>query len=124
MSGKAESIQEKEFDVSQLIDAENELRQLKKEYGIEEKEPFWKKAGNYLFGISEKRKAVTIGKKKYCLTALFGGFLGIHQFMVGKKVQGVLYLLLSVTGLSFAMSLLDILYAAFLKTDENNMICI
>ncbi|MCR5516665.1 MAG: TM2 domain-containing protein [Lachnospira sp.] len=110
------------IDVNGLIRAEEELSQLKREYGIEEKLPFWKKCINFYINMKEKRKPVQISKKKYCLTALFGGLFGIHQFLVGRKAMGVIYLLLSVTGLSFAMSVLDIWYAAFLETDDRKLI--
>lgn len=111
-----------EIDIKEFISAEEELISLKKQYGINEEPPFWKKAMDYFIKRSDKRNMVKIDKKKYCITALLGGWLGIHQFMVGKKGLGIIYLLTSFTGFSFAMSVLDIWYALFLKTDETNLI--
>lgn len=119
--GKSEK-DESRIDINELIKAEEELSQLKREYGIKERTPFWKKCINYYIDLKEKRKPVQISKKKYCLTALFGGLFGIHQFLIGRKIMGIVYLLLSVTGLSFALSVLDIWYAAFLETKDGNLI--
>lgn len=110
------------FRVSELIAAEEELQQLKEKYGETEKEPLWKRLITSYAEKKANRVPKEIAKKKYCLTAFFGGWLGIHCFMTGKKGQGILYLLLSFTGISFLMSILDIWYALFLQTDENGKI--
>jgi len=114
------------YDVADFVAAETELQELKEKYNIssEEKKPLWKKIGDKYAAYKDSIKPVTISKKKYCLTTLFFGWLGVHQFMTGKKVAGVLYLLVSWTGISFAMSVLDIFYAVFLKADENHCISI
>ncbi|MBQ8518719.1 MAG: TM2 domain-containing protein [Agathobacter sp.] len=107
-----------------FVAAEAELQELKEKHNIvdKEKSSLWKKLGDKYVAYKESVKPVAISKKKYCLTALFLGWLGVHQFMTGKKVAGALYLLTSWTGISFAMSVLDIFHAAFLKVDENNCI--
>lgn len=112
------------YDVNDFIAAEMELQDLKEKYDIkdEKKEPLWKRIVDRYVSYKESRKPVTINKKKYCLTTVFLGWLGIHQFMVGKKVSGVLYMLFCWTGLSVALSALDLFYAAFLKADENQCI--
>lgn len=112
----------RDFDINELIAAEEELRDLKQQYGIEEKVPLRRSIIDRFFANKESRTPVAISKKKYCLTALFGGWLGIHCFMVGKKGQGILYLVTCFTGISFAMSIMDILYAAFLETDDSRLI--
>ncbi len=111
------------FQVTELLAAEEELHALKQEYGIEDTSKA-KKGIDALIDRFGNRNPVPISKKKYCLSALFGGWFGLHCFLVGKKLRGFLYLLLSVTGISLAMSLLDILYAAFLETDEDKLIFI
>ncbi len=111
-------------DIKDFIEAEEELAQLKEQYGIEEKTPFWKRAIDALFARIKKREPVKINKKKYCLTALFGGWLGIHQFLVGKKKTGAAYLLLFWSGFSVIMTVFDLWYALFLKADEENCIFI
>lgn len=124
MSKSGMNTRNSEFDMTELIAAEEELSRLKNEEGLNVKTSFWKKCIDKIIEITERRQPVAISKKKYCLVALFGGILGIHQFMVGRKIMGVIYLLLAITGISFAMSILDILYALFLKTDESKLITI
>ena len=113
---------EENFHIKDLVKAENELRELRKSCDMEGKQNAWISWLDKIFQAGAKRLPVSIGKKKYCLTALFGGWLGLHQFMVGRKAFGILYLMLSFTGLSFVMSVMDLLYAAFLKADESHMI--
>ena len=43
--GKSEK-DESRIDINELIKAEEELSQLKREYGIKERTPFWKKCIN------------------------------------------------------------------------------
>lgn len=47
----------------------------------------------------------------YMVLALFLGGLGAHKFYVGKIGQGIIYLLLSATGLSLLLSVIDIIIA-------------
>lgn len=116
--------QDKSFNVAGLVTAEEELQQLKKEYGMEEKESLWKRIISAFVDKKASRAPVTISKKKYCLATLFGGWAGVHNFMVGKKGMGVIYLALSFTGFSIVMSILDLWYALFLKTDDAKCITI
>ena len=115
-----------QYDVADFVAAEVELQELREKYNItgDEKKSLWKKIGDKYVEYKDSIKPVTVNKKKYCLPTLFLGWLGVHQFMTGKKVAGVLYLIVSWTGISFAMSVLDIFYAVFLKVDENNCITI
>lgn len=112
------------FKISDLVAAEEELRQLKEKYGEVEKEPFWKRMITTYAEKKAAREPVKIRKSKYCLAALFGGWLGLHCFMVNKKVLGFVYLVLFFSGISFLMSILDIWYAIFLETDEQKCIMI
>lgn len=115
---------DEKVDINEFIAAEEELSNLKKKLGIKQKTHIWKKILNLIVDHKEKRLPVRISKKKYCFLALFGGIFGIHQFAVKKYITGVIYLLVSFTGLSFAMSILDIWYAAFLKSDEDKRVII
>ena len=111
-------------DISEFIAAEEELQQLKEQYGIEERPPLWKRAIDALFRHIGEREPVKIEKKKYCLTAMLGGWLGIHQFLVGRKKLGLAYLLLFWSGFSVIMTVFDLWYALFLKSDEDSLILI
>lgn len=122
---QSESTQKKDtYNVYDFIDAEAELQELKQKYHVEDnkKQSLWKRLGDQYVALKDNKKPVTIQKKKYCLTALFLGWLGVHQFMIGRKITGILYLITCWTGISFALSVLDIFQAAFLKGDENNLI--
>lgn len=114
------------YDVADFVAAEAELQELREKYNIpvEEKKTLWKKIGDKYVAYKESIKPVTINKTKYCLITLFLGWLGVHQFIIGKRIAGILYLLISWTGISFAMSVLDLFYAMFLKVDENKCITI
>ena len=111
----------KEIEVGQLVALEDELHMLKKEYGIEEKTSPIKKVIDRIVEKVSSREPVSVKKVNYCICALMLGVFGVHQFMVHKWVKGIVYLALSFTGLSFVLSLLDILYAAFLKTDDGTI---
>lgn len=124
---QSESKQLKEtYSLNDFIDAEAELQELREKYHIEDnkKQSWWKRLGDTYVARKDNTKLVTVQKKKYCLIALFLGWLGVHQFMIGRKVTGILYLLTCWTGISFALSVLDIFQSAFLKVDENNCISI
>ena len=126
MSQLDTSQQTETYSLNDFIDAEAELQELKEKYHIEDnkKESFWRKLGDTYVARKEDRKSVIVPKAKYCLIALFLGWLGVHQFMIGRKITGILYLATCWTGISFALSVLDIFHAVFLKVDENNCISI
>ena len=112
------------FKIQDLIAAEDELQHLKEQYGEKEKEPFWKRLISRIVEKKASRVPVKISKKKYCLTALLGGWFGLHCFLVKKKTAGFCYLVFFFTGIPFMMSILDIWYALFLKADEEKCIMI
>lgn len=115
---------EETYDVADFVAAEAELQMLKEEHHIEEdiSPSLWQKLGDKYVAYTEKKKPVKIQKKKYCVVALLFGWLGMHKFLIGRKGAGILYLLISWTGMSFVLSVLDVFQAVFLKVDENNLI--
>lgn len=121
---QSEITQQETYGLNDFVAAEAELQELKEKYHIEDnkKQPLWQRIGDKYVAWKDSKQPVTVHKKKYCLTALFFGWLGVHQFMIGRKGTGVLYLIISWTGISFALSVLDIFQAAFLKGDDNNLI--
>lgn len=106
--------------------ATEELRQLKKEHGIED-EPVGKrgkiarKFSNW-FGRKENEEMVAVNKKKYIWMALFLGWFGAHRFYVKHYRVGLLYLLLCWSGIGFYNAVVDILIAIPMKPDENGNI--
>lgn len=63
-----------------------------------------------------------VSKGIYIALCLFLGGLGVHKFYSGKWVQGFLYLVLCMTGISLVLSVFDLLFAIFKKSDEYGQI--
>lgn len=72
------------------------------------------------------RKEFFLGKKvkkrTYILLALFTGIIGGHRFYTKQYISAVIYLLTCWLGVSFAMTLMDLLYIIPKHTDENGMV--
>ena len=66
-----------------------------------------------------KRK---INKVVYMLVTFFLGGLGIHKFITGKVVLGLVYLLLCWTFIPAFVAFVEFILAALKNTDENGMI--
>lgn len=66
------------------------------------------------------RSYIQMSKKrtKASFIALFFGFLGFHKFYLGKTWQGIIYLILFFTGLSFLLWLIDIFILAFISDEK------
>lgn len=64
---------------------------------------------SYLKNSKKRTKAVW-------LSFLFG-FLGAHKFYLGKKWQGIMYLLLMFTGISFVLWIIDTFYLSFISDE-------
>lgn len=114
--------QEKDVNISRMLELEMELDELRKENSIEVRSPLWIRMGDWV--VAHMRHPRLINRRKYIQLALSCGWLcGAHRFYSGHKWQGVIYLLLSWTGFSLAMTLVDVL-SVMLKyqPDENGMI--
>lgn len=106
--------------------ATEELRQLKKEHGIEDEVVGLKgkaaRGMTKLFGRKEGEELVAVNKKKYIWMALLLGWFGAHRFYIKHYSVGFIYLLLSWTGIGFYNAVVDILIAIPMKPDENGNI--
>uniref|UniRef100_UPI0040564000 TM2 domain-containing protein n=1 Tax=Agathobacter sp. TaxID=2021311 RepID=UPI0040564000 len=108
--------------------ATEELRQLKKEYGIEDQLP--KRGGKISRKVSswfernENQEPIPINKKKYILLALLTGWFGGHRFYVKHYRVGLIYLLLCWAGIGLYHSMVDIMIAIPMKPDENGDIMV
>ena len=118
-------VQSKDDEMKILTDiafAQEELNQLKREYGMEEEEKGLKKLISTALNNRETREKVSISKKKYVLLGLFTGIFGGHRFYAKQYITAVLYLLLFWTGISISMTVIDLMIVAPIKADENGMI--
>lgn len=111
-----------EVDVSKMIVLEQELHDLKKENGVEEKEGRVSRAISAFFERREAKEAMSLSKKKYILLAVFTGWLGGHRFYAKQYLLGILYLVLFWTGFSAAMTIIDLMIVIPKEADENGMI--
>lgn len=119
-------LKEKEdyVDPKQMVALEEELHALKSQYGIEEKKKWWMKLGDRLAERADREK-VAVDRKRYIKLALTcGWFTGAHRFYSRQRILGVIYLLLCWTGISFAMTLVDLMIVLPMKADDNGMILV
>lgn len=109
--------------VSDIVYAQEELNQLRKEYGLEKEEKGLKKLITRWLDKREERVKVPVNKKTYIRLCLLGMF-GAHRFYAKQYVTAVIYLLLFWSGISFSMTIIDWMIVAPMKADENGNIFI
>lgn len=115
-------MQKGQSEIVKMIELETELMELKKRQGIDDKPPLWIRAGDWI--VNHMHEPHKVSYKKYMKLAIScGWFCGAHQFYSGHRIAGILYLLLCWTGISMAMTFIDILLV-YLKNepDEAGMI--
>lgn len=115
-------IAKKKEDVSpaEFIAAEQELHDLKEQYGISDNKK--KSVITRFFERASEREEVECNRKTYLLLNLLLGWAGAHRFYSKRYVLGVLYLAFCWTGLSIAMSIIDLLVAIPKPVDNDGMI--
>ena len=121
MQEAAKRKEEEKQLIADIAFAQAELNELKKEHGIEDKEKGIKRLISYLLDKRDGREKVLISKKKYLWLCLLGTF-GAHRFYAKQYFTAVLYLVLFWSGISFSMTLIDLMIVAPMKPDENGMI--
>lgn len=110
-----------DVDPKEMIALEQELAELKDQYGLWGKPRLWVRMGDWVARKSDSQKRVN--RKKYIRLALcFGWFCGAHRFYAGQKILGILYLLFCWTGIAFTMTLIDLMIVLPKKPDEQGMI--
>lgn len=108
---------------AELIAAEEELKQLRKEHGIEDpNEGKISRKVSSFFERQANREPVAVNKKKYIWLAVLTGWFGGHRFYCKHYRVGLLYLLLFWMGIGLYHSMLDILQVIPMQADENGMI--
>ena len=108
--------------ITDIITAQQELNELKEQYGMQEEEKGLKKAVSSFFDKRDAQAQIPIKKKTYIWLALLLGWLGVHRFYTKQYVTAVLYLLTCWTGFSLSMTLIDLMIVIPKKPDENGNI--
>ncbi len=124
MGTESNNTEESKKIISEIMAAQYELDELKREQGIEEEERGIKKMISRFFDAKDAREKVTVNKKKHLLLMIFLGVFGAHRFRTKQYPIAILYLLTCWTGFSLAMTLIDLLIVIPMKPDENGNICI
>lgn len=109
-------------DPKQMLALEEELIQLKQEYGIREKQSWWMNMGDWLAKRGDGAGRCVSRSTYVKLAAACGWFCGAHRFYAGQKLLGTLYLLFCWTGIPFAMTLVDLMIALPMQPDQRGMI--
>lgn len=120
--GSKTSREEEMTIITDIVEAQNELNALKKEYGVEEEDKGIYKIINRYYARKEKVENTPLKKKTYILLLIFTGLFGGHRFYAKQYPSAIAYLLLCWTGVSFVMSLIDLMIVAPLKADESGVI--
>ncbi len=120
---KLPQMERADFNVVDLIKAEEELRALEKEHGIESKKKslFYRIADGY---FTKERELHEVNRKKYLWLTALTGIVGGHRFYEKRWKLGLLYLALSWTALPLSFALIDFIIALPMKADENGNIMI
>ncbi len=116
--------EEMQASLTELIAAEEELRQLKKEHGIEdeeEKKGFIHAVATF-FERQADRPKVAVSKKKYLWLAGLTGWFGGHRFYSKHYKVGLLYLAFFWMGLGLYNTIIDVLQVIPMQADENGNI--
>lgn len=116
------SQEEKSTIITDMAKAQDELKAVKAEYGIEEEEKGIYKLISKYYARKERVEQTPIKKKTYILLLIFTGIFGGHRFYSKQYPTAILYLVTCWFGFSFVMSLIDLMIVAPLKADENGII--
>lgn len=129
MFGKSKNTQEKmtreerERTYQEFIAAEEELKQLRAEYGIENpKEGKISHQISSYFERQENKEPVAVNKKLYIILALLTGWMGGHRFYCKHYKVGLTYLLLFWMGIGLYHTIIDLMVVIPMKPDENGNI--
>lgn len=77
---------------------------------------------DYYFERKESFLGKKVKKKTYILLAIFTGIIGGHRFYCKQYISAIIYLCTCWLGVSFAMTLMDLLYIIPKKADEDGMV--
>ncbi len=112
---------QEQVSVVEMAMLEEELKEVKKEAGLEEPPKKHNIVARY-FDHNDNRVKLSLSKKKYILLLIFTGWFGGHRFYAHMWISAVLYLVLFWTGLPLAFCVIDLLAVIPMKPDEDGKI--
>lgn len=74
--------------------------------------------------MGEAQESKKVNKLVYILLAVFLGGFGVHKFIEGKVLAGILYFLFCWTTIPFFLMIFDVVKVAQLPADENGDVTI
>lgn len=112
-----------EIDINEFLAAEQELKELKEEYGIEdEKEGKLSRKISGFFERQAEKEPVAVSKKTYIILAILTGWFGGHRFYCKHYKVGLVYLLLFWMGIGLYHTIIDLMVVIPMQPDENGKI--
>ncbi len=99
-----------------------ELNALKAEHGLLPEEKGLTRLISWIFEKRESREKACVNKKKILWLAVLLGAFGAHRFYSKRYVLGTLYLLFCWSGVSTAMTIIDLVELIPVPADENGNI--
>ena len=113
-------------DLDAYVAAQMELNELRKQYGIEpeQKEGKISHLISSFFERRDAREKVLVNRKRHLLLTIFLGWAGAHRFHAKQYLLGTLYLVFCWTGVSFAMTIIDLLEIIPIPPDEDGNILV
>ncbi len=113
-----------DVSIEDFAAASLELDALKEEYGLKEEEKGLKRLITRYFDRRENRQKVLVSRKKLLWMTFLLGWCGGHRFYTKRYVLGVLYAAFCWSGISIAMSIIDMVEYIPIPPDENGNILV
>lgn len=126
MSKKQPKAKSEDVSAEDMLLAQMELEELQRKYGVEDEPKREGRISRAISGFFDRRDArekQLVSKKKYMLLMLLGIF-GAHRFYARQFPTALFYLATCWTGISTAMTVIDVLVVIPMQPDENGNILI
>lgn len=113
-------------NLDELVAAQQELNELRQQYGIEpeHKEGKISHLISSFFQRQDEREKVLVNRKKHLWLTFLLGWAGAHRFRAKQYWLGLFYLATCWTGFSVAMTIIDLVEMIPIPPDENGNILV
>ncbi len=113
-----------DVSIEDYVAAKMELDALKAEHGLLEEEKGLSKLITRFFQRREDRQKVLVSRKKLLWMTFLLGWCGAHRFYTKRYVLGILYAAFCWSGISIAMSIIDMVEYIPIPPDEDGNILV